>query len=419
MNKNLFLLLLPLATALTGHPAWGADSAHAGHGSTGQKSIPVDREKMWQSALARAPLSASATFDAKGRLWLATVKDGAVWVSHSENRGKNFSTPVRVNITPEHVAAEGENRPKIIAAANGHVYVSWTQSLTQPFSGHVRFSRSLDEGRTFSVPITVNTDRQAISHRFESMTIDPQGRIHLVWLDKREQSMAQAKSEAYIGNAVYHAVSKNGGASFDAERKIADHSCECCRTALAVDSDGTPVVFWRHIFGKNIRDHAMLRVDGKSSLTQVSRDGWEVEGCPHHGPALAIGSDGIYHFAWFTDAARQPGLFYSRSKDQGQSFSLPMHFGNVEAQAAHPYVLGLNERVYLVWKEFDGAKATIRALISRNRGASWSAPQTIATTASASDHPLLIGDGNKVYLSWNTGQEGFRLVEITEPAEAP
>src|SRR3989344_6393248 len=96
MNKNLLMLLLPLATGL---PAWGADSVHAGHGSAGQKSTPVDREKMWQSALARAPLSASTAFDAKGRVWLATVKDGAVWVSHSENRGKNFSTPGRVHIT--------------------------------------------------------------------------------------------------------------------------------------------------------------------------------------------------------------------------------------------------------------------------------------------------------------------------------
>jgi hypothetical protein len=419
MNRNSFLLLLLPLSALAGVPVWGADSAHAGHGHADKKGAPVDREKIWQSALAREPLSASATFDAKGRLWLATVKDGAVWVSHSEDHGKNFSTPVRVNITPEHVAAEGENRPKIIAAANGHIYVSWTQSLAQPFSGHVRFSRSRDEGRTFSVPITVNTDHQVISHRFESMAIDQQGHIHLIWLDRRDQSVAQAKGETYIGNAVYHAISSNGGASFDTERKIADHSCECCRTALAVDTDGTPVVFWRHVFGKNIRDHAMLRLDGKSSIIQVSRDGWEVEGCPHHGPALAIGRDGIYHFTWFTDAPRQPGLFYSRSKDRGQSFSLPMHFGNPEAQAAHPYLLSQGERVYLVWKEFDGAKTTIRTMVSRNHGASWSAPQIIATTTSASDHPLLINDGNRVYLTWNTEQEGFRLIEISEPVEAP
>src|SRR3989344_6466056 len=72
MNKNsLIAFWLPLAAALTGLPAWGADSAHAGHGHADPKGKPVDREKMWQSALARAPLSASAAFDAKGRLWLA------------------------------------------------------------------------------------------------------------------------------------------------------------------------------------------------------------------------------------------------------------------------------------------------------------------------------------------------------------
>lgn len=413
------LLLLPLAAGLSGLPAWGTESVHAGHGAADPKGTPVDREKMWQSALARAPLSASAAFDAKGRLWLATVKDGSVWVSHSENRGQSFGTPVRVNATPEHVAAEGENRPKIIAAANDHVYVSWTQSLAQPFSGDVRFARSIDGGQTFSLPVTVNDNRELITHRFETMAMDQHGWIHLVWLDKRDQNTAVARGEKYAGLAVYHAVSKNDGVTFSTNKNIADHSCECCRTALAVDSDGTPVAFWRHIFGKNIRDHAMRRLDGKSPLIRVTHDQWEVEGCPHHGPALAIGSDGTYHFTWFTDAPAQPGLFYSRSKDRGRSFSLPMHFGNPEAQAAHPYVLSQGTQVHLVWKEFDGTKTTVRALVSRNHGASWSAPQTIATATSASDHPLLISEGNRVYLAWNTEKEGFRLIEIPEPAEAP
>ena len=80
-----------------------------------------------------------------------------------------------------------------------------------------------------------------------------------------------------------------------------------------MDNDDTPVIFWRHIYGKNERDHAMLRLDGKSSPIRVSHDRWEVDACPHHGGALSIAPDGVYHFVWFDNAPERHGLFYASS----------------------------------------------------------------------------------------------------------
>jgi hypothetical protein len=39
----------------------------------------------------------------------------------------------------------------------------------------------------------------------------------------------------------------------------------------------------------------------------------------------------------------------------------------------------------------------------------------LGATANSADHPLLIGDGRRVYLSWLTRDEGYRLM----PLEAP
>lgn len=414
MNKNSFLPLLLLAATLAVVPAWSADSVHANHEGAGQKGTSADREKMWQNALARPALAVSAAFDARGRLWLVRAEGGHVLVSVSDNRGESFGTPVRVNPDPERVAAEGENRPKLAFGEKGQVYVSWTQSLEQPFSGHVRFSRSLDGGRSFSPPVTVNDNREPISHRFESMIVDRHGAIHLVWLDRRDAARAKQRGERYTGISVYRAVSRDGGKSFGGNRRVAEHSCECCRTALALDNDGTPVVFWRHVFGKNIRDHAMLRLDGKSPLVRVSVDNWEVDACPHHGPSLSIGTDGVYHLAWFNGATGRAGLRYSRTTDRGGHVSSPITFGNSEAQAAHPQVLALGDRVWLAWKEFDGREATVHVMHSDDAGLSWSAPTVFASTDGASDHPLLIADGARAYLSWNTAKEGYRLVALAK-----
>ena len=374
---------------------------------------PHDMAKMWQTSLARQPLAVTATFDAKGRLWLASVKDGHVAVSHSDDLGKTYSTPVLVNSEREYIAADGENRLKILVAGNGNVYVSYTQPLETPFSGNVRFSRSVDGGKSFSAPLSVNDNRDLITHRFDAMGVNNRGQVYIAWLDKRDAVAANKKGEKYSGIAVYYAVSDDEGKSFQPNVKVADHTCECCRIAMAVDTDGYPVIAWRHIYDTNIRDHALVKLDGKMAPVRLSHENWNIAACLHHGPSLSIAPDGTYHATWFSNAPERHGLFYAHSADQGKTFSTPLNFGNFEAQPAHPYVLSLGSRVYLAWKEFDGESTGIFGMHSGDGGKSWSAPKKLASTSDVSDWPLLIGENSRVYLSWNAKNEGYRLIEIS------
>jgi len=61
------------------------------------------------------------------------------------------------------VAAVGENRPKILVGNNGNIYVSYTRALEMPFAGNIRFSRSINGGESFSVPIVVNNNLDPIT----------------------------------------------------------------------------------------------------------------------------------------------------------------------------------------------------------------------------------------------------------------
>ena len=367
----------------------------------------------------KVPMTVAATFDGNGRLWLVSPRDGFIWLRYSDDIGKTFSAEVKVNATQENIAADGDNRPKIAIAQNGDIYVSYTKILEKPITGDIRLTRSTDGGKTFPEPVTVNDNREIISHRFEALGIGPQGTVWLAWLDKRDLSAAQRDHRPYTGAAIYYAESNDGGASFKPNVKIADHSCECCRVAMALDTDGKPVVFWRHIFGKNIRDHAMARLDATTEVLRVSYDNWEVDACPHHGPAISIGPDGVYHMVWFTAAPGQPGLIYRNTRDRGAHFSGPIPFGNVEAQAGHPDVLSLGKRVTIVWKEFDGERTVIYAKRSVDGGEMWSQGQVVATTSAASDYPLVIGNGGKVYLSWYAAIEGYRLIPLDAGVTKP
>ncbi|MGE5466123.1 MAG: sialidase family protein [Ignavibacteria bacterium] len=364
------------------------------------------------AAMSRLPIAVGVAFDDAGRLWRARMLDGMLVVDRSDDRGASFSTPRKVMQQPEPVAAEGELRPDI-AVVGKRVYVAWTSPLPTPYAGHVRFARSLDGGNSFEAPITVNDNRDPITHRFQSLHVAADGRITLVWIDKREGEQAKRAGQAYRGAALYYAVSDDGGASFRPNARFAAHSCECCRIALASDTDGKPVAFWRHVFADGSRDHAIARVATLSDDAEAARateERWQVNACPHHGPALAIAADGTRHGAWFNQLAGEPGLFYRAWSKDGRPLAPALRIG--DAGAAHPAILAAGQRVLVAWKSFDGEKTVVDLIESSDAGRHWSAPRVIASAEGASDHPQLIAHRGEAWLSWAAETEGHRLIRL-------
>lgn len=371
-----------------------------------------DMNKMWAEMRAKATgMAVSVAEDEKGVLWLARMQEGHIKVSHSEDGGKHFSEGVTVNPQPEAILAEGQNRPKI-AVRDGVIAVTWVQALPKVFAGNIRFARSVDGGRTFSAPVTVNDDHGEISHGFSALTLGKDGHVTLVWFDGRDRDATDKTGQKYIGNAVYYAVSEDGGKHFSANRKLADHACECCRISMALDRDGVPVVFWRHIFDGSIRDFALARLDSQPKVVRASEDGWEINACPHHGGDITVDETGSYHLAWFTGNPQNPGLFYRRV--DGGKMTAPHAFGNLDAQPNNPAVFAEGNKAYLVWREFDGNNYQMMTSISADRGDTWSAARTVATTSGAADLPVFVVGAHKPLVVWNSTKDGVRLFDLGE-----
>jgi hypothetical protein len=372
-----------------------------------------------QSMKRHPQLAASIAFDEAGRLWRVRLLEGSLVVDRSDDRGTSFSAPHKVTAQVEPVAADGELRPDI-AVIGQRVYVAWTSPLPVPYAGHIRFARSLDGGRTFEAPLTVNDNRDAITHRFQTMHVAPDGRITLVWIDKRDVEQAKRSGKAYRGAALYYAISDDGGASFRPNARFAAHSCECCRIALASDTDGTPIAFWRHVFGDGSRDHALARVaplDDNTEIRRATEEHWQINACPHHGPALAIAADGIRHGTWFNQLSGEPGIFYRSWMPDGTPLGPATRIG--DASAAHPTILAAGSRLWLAWKSFDGEKTVVNLIESDDAGHHWTAPRKMLATENASDHPQLVGRQGEAWLSWSTESEGHRLVPLRTEGPRP
>ena len=353
------------------------------------------------------------TFAADGTLWLVWAANRVVSVAHSSDLGRTFSVPVPVNSEPLDLDWGPDSRPNIVVDNSGRVFVAFARFKDQKFNGQVLYSRSVDEGRSFAppTPITANTESQ----RFQSLFLNADGSLFATWLDKRNRVPAAARGEKYVGAGLAFAWSRDHGATFSETRIALDNTCECCRLGVALAGPDRPVVAFRNIFDEMVRDHAVITfTDAQTpgAIRRISVDDWKTDACPHQGPTLAVAADGSYHVAWFTSGMARKGLFYARSSDGGQTFSQPLRIGDPARSPSRPFLLAADRTLWLAWKEFDGEHTTVRTMASRDGGRTWSEPMTAAQTGDASDHPLLVTNGTQVFVSWQTRAEGYRLLPL-------
>lgn len=405
MNKRFWTGLLALVIAL---PALGQ---HV-HGASGKRRPP--------------PLAIGAAFSPAGELWVVALNEQQqLTVQTSANDGRTWGEPRVLDTGSDKIAADGENRPKLVFGTAGRAVITYTQPLSKPYTGQIRMLRSQDGGRTFSAPFTVHQDRQLITHRFESVAFDARGTLHTVWVDKRdlEARLKAAPAEPvaagarpgkpqvdYRGAALYRNESTDGGLTFGPDIKLADHSCECCRIALAPSPDGSLVALWRHVFAPNQRDHAFASLSSPRAAEpmRATFDRWAIDACPHHGPGLAPAASGGYHAVWYGERAGDGRVRYGRLAADGSPVgdALPLP----DDRAEHAMVQTSGSRVAIVWRSFDGQATRWRAWLSKDDGRSF-AMRELGRSSDDNDHPLLALKGAEIHAVWRTAK-GIQVEQL-------
>lgn len=189
-----------------------------------------------------------------------------------------------------------------------------------------------------ALTVNDDADGAPASHTFHDIVVTADGTIVVSWLDSRREWNPEGVTgaTAHIGPSfdpsrggpdVRIAISRDGGRSFEPSHIVDQQTCPCCRTAMAAGPDGTLYLAWRKIFEGDVRDIVVAASrDGGATFEaprRVADDDWVFPGCPHAGPALTVDEAGTVHVAWYTGQEDGPGLYYTSSTDGARTFADP------------------------------------------------------------------------------------------------
>src|SRR5690606_32083863 len=110
---------------------------------------------------------------------------------------------------------------------------------------------------------------------------------------------------------------------------------------------------------------------------------------------------------WFTEGERRAGVYYGRL-GEGAVDGLRRVGGDA---AAHADIAVAGNRVAVAWKEFDGQRTQLRAMVSADGGDTWQ-EHRLSATDGASGQPVLLAQGDRFHVFWHTRQQPLSVVAI-------
>ena len=126
-------------------------------------------------------------------------------------------------------ARAGAHPRLAIDSANGTLYLAYQDDRFAILAGattttsdqDISFVKSTDGGATWTIPVRVNDDpvRNGFAQQVPRVEVAPNGRVDVVWFDRRNNSTAG--SLASLAD-IYYAYSTDGGLTFSANRRVTD-----------------------------------------------------------------------------------------------------------------------------------------------------------------------------------------------------
>jgi len=297
----------------------------------------------------------------------------------------------------------GADFPALAVLSDGTLAANWLVATAGPDSEayDINFAFSKDGGTTFGKPVVPHRDGgKKRQHGFLSIVPTADAKLAAIWLDGRNMPSEEEGNMALM----YTTIASNG--TLGPEMQIDNRTCECCKTSMAATPGGLVAVY-RDRSDKEIRDISISRfANGKWSAPEtLSKDGWEIDGCPVNGPAVSSNGKNVAA-AWFTAPADKAQILLAMSSDGGKTFGK-----NIRVDGGNPAgrveVLSLPSGDAVVsWIERVGSAPRLQVRRFSATGTP-SAPIEVSKTGGvrSSGFPKMVLSGNDIVVTWTDASE--------------
>jgi hypothetical protein len=393
---------------------------------------------------------------------LSVAPDGRVFLSWLETVGKTNYLKFAV-LGPNNqwgspqIIARGDNWfvnwadfPSMVVLTDGSLAAHWlAKSGSGTYAYDVNIAFSQDAGKTWSKPVVPHRDGTQTEHGFVSLLPAPGGGLAAIWLDGRKMGSANHEEHGDSAQPKDAERKRDSAQPKDAERKrdsaqpkdaerkrdsaqpkemtlmyttiatdgklgrellIDGRVCECCQTSAVRTPEGLVVVY-RDRSAEEVRDIAISRLMGGtwSRPENLSRNAWEINGCPVNGPAISSNRN-YAAAAWFNAPNDLPLVEVALSKDGARTFAKAVRVDDGNPIGRVDVVALSSGGALVSWLEKTdrGAQVRVRRINADGTRLNYIVVSE-SSTARSSGFPRMELSGNQVVISWTDASNGGKV----------
>jgi hypothetical protein len=348
--------------------------------------------------------SFSLAGDPNGILYLLRGYQESLYLARSTNGGQTFGSAVlATGETPVHVLPI--EHPALAVNGNGRVDIAWLEMPSDFIGATIWYASSSDGGQTFSAGQSVASE-SAGEVAMVQIALDEAGNPIVAWLNDSKLRFSRSFDQ---GKTFSEAVTTTDESCECCQPQISS-SGEIIRIAYRGRESGNDK--------GDIRDILMIHSNDQGrtfeAIARVSDAHWYLPACPIAGPGLAARA-GDYFVTWVDGRAEPPGVFtrgdiwFAASNDGGRSFSSNIRVNADESMhnTLPVIAIGPGGRLHFAWeaKEQGSTDTYIHYTWSDDTGQTFAPVAIIADSGDTGrgnpGKPQLVVDGNgRATLGW-------------------
>lgn len=367
-----------------------------GGGDSGSLNFTILDDPAFQSPVTISAntgryLSPRIALDNTGNVYVAWYDAPAVgndiFFVRSADNGATWGTPVNLSVN-----TTSSRNPDIAVDGSGNICVVWRDQDAM-LKDQIYFIRSTDNGSTWTTPVNISDTQGSSAGAY--IAVDSSGNIGVTWTDNTTGD-----------NKVVFSKSTNDGATWSTPAAVSEDSKDRGASDIAVAGSGDIYVFWDYLSQNPLPDPNEIEIFCSRSTDNGASWGTVLNASNNAGesydPKIVLDASGNINLAWYDDTLGNDKILFSRSTDNGISWSTAV---NVSAQVLSSLwpAIGMDSagNIDVVWVQKRRGDDEIYFSRSIDTGASWCNFVNVSDTTGESSSPdIAVDSAGNIHVVW-------------------